>query len=86
MSEEAVIQAYLIAFTAEQGSLVLEDLKRAFYESELFIPGHTRCCDLAYAEGQRSVVIRILEMMDDARNQRVPPTEDWGSLEESRNE
>ena len=86
MSEEGVIQAYLIAFTAEQGSLVLEDLMKSFYESELFIPGSTRCCDLAHAEGQRSVVIRILDMMDEARSQRVPSEESWGSLEESRNE
>lgn len=57
-STERVIEAYRHVFSSEDGKLVLRDLMHAHYVQEP-LP----IDNLAYAEGQRNVVLRILALI-----------------------
>jgi|TARA_R110000824_G_scaffold94941_2_gene228694 hypothetical protein len=54
---------YQITFDTEEGKLVIADLKLAYYHRGSFIKNDPY--ETAYREGQRSVLIRILNFMED---------------------
>lgn len=64
---EAEVQPkdYTLTFISPHGSLVLEDLEKGFWIDEsLYQPGIPPS-DMAYREGQRSVILLIKAMMAD---------------------
>lgn len=66
VSPGEVAAAYQMAFTTQEGQIVLHDLLRRFgyTRRSMFQPGATRPEDLAFAEGGRSVLTHVGLMLD----------------------
>jgi len=63
-----IIAAYRMVFGSEDGETVLDDLEaRFFMHAPTFVAGDPH--ESAYLEGQRSVVLTILHMISDERQQ-----------------
>lgn len=59
---DQVVRAYREVFNSEAGKIVLEDMMKSFYTlSSTFDPNPH---EMAYREGERSVVIRILKTIN----------------------
>ena len=67
-----VAQAYLNTFISESGEIVLKDMKVSYNDRESFVPLDPFAT--AFAEGQRSVYLSILRMMEEAVSERTPQT------------
>jgi len=62
--QSAITQAYKTAFNTLDGKLALHDMMKVHY---LLSPTYTKKIDpyeMAFNEGQRSVVLRILSILD----------------------
>tara|TARA_R110002050_G_scaffold22588_2_gene61464 strand:+ start:4537 stop:4743 length:207 start_codon:yes stop_codon:yes gene_type:complete len=57
---DQIAEDYLGTFTTDEGKRVYEDLKRAYYYRSSF---DTDPYKTAYQEGQRSVIIRLINLM-----------------------
>jgi hypothetical protein len=60
------VRLYLQCFTGMLGEGILEDLKAHYLYRESHIPGDP--FSTAYREGQRSVVLHILQAMETAKD------------------
>lgn len=68
ISPEDLRATYKALFNTNDGQIVLDDLQRRFHIHSLV---HAeRCCDSAFNDGQRSVVLMIQSLMKD-----IQPTE-----------
>ena len=68
ISPEDLRATYKALFNTDDGQIVLDDLQRRFHIHSLV---HAeRCCDSAFNDGQRSVVLMIQSLMKD-----IQPTE-----------
>lgn len=73
---DQVVRAYREVFNSEAGKVVIEDMMKTFYTlSSTFDPNPI---EMAYKEGERSVVIRILKTIN------TDPFELKQRLEEAR--
>ncbi len=61
------VKLYEETFSTESGKAVLKDLRRLFYDTEIYIPGDPY--GTAFTLGQRSVVMLIRDML---RNSKHP--------------
>lgn len=66
-----ILLCYLYTFESEHGRRVLEHLRAAFYDRPMFDYGQTRSLDLAFQEGRRSVVLEILEAIEEGRRVKM---------------
>mgnify|MGYP003655321819 CR=1 FL=1 len=57
-------QDYMTCFDTSEGKRVLEDLVSAYYHRESFTPDPY---STAYREGQRSVIIRLINLMKETK-------------------
>lgn len=83
MDEQEINQlrkAYLYTFQTEAGKQVLADLKRGFHLNEpMYLPGRTTDLDLAFREGQRSVVVWITNTIESAMESEEVQTHSEGT-------
>ena len=56
---------YRITFGSKEGERVIADLKSAYYKRSSFSKDTN---EMAYREGQRSVVIRIINLLEEEKN------------------
>ena len=56
---------YRITFGSKEGERVIADLRSAYYKRSSFSKDTN---EMAYREGQRSVVIRIINLLDEEKN------------------
>ena len=56
---------YRITFGSKEGERVIADLRSAYYKRSSFSKDTN---EMAYREGQRSVVIRIINLLEDEKN------------------
>ena len=59
-------QDYRITFASKEGERVLADLQSAYYHRGSFIKNDPH--ETSYREGQRSVIIRIINLMKEDKN------------------
>ena len=59
-------QDYRITFTSKEGERVLADLRSAYYHRGSFIKGDPY--ETSHREGQRSVLIRIINLLKEDKN------------------
>ncbi len=65
ISPEDLRATYKGLFNSDDGQIVLDDLQRRFHIHSLV---HAeRCCDSAFNDGQRSVVLTIQSFMRDVK-------------------
>lgn len=57
---------YLSCFTSSSGQRVLEDMKKSYSDRSSYVTGDPY--ETAYNEGQRSVYLSILFLMEEAKN------------------
>lgn len=62
-------QDYLLAFAREHGLKVLKELKTDFYDRPSYVTGDPY--ETAKREGERAVILRILDKMKQARNPKL---------------
>jgi hypothetical protein len=67
VSERERLSDYLLTFGPDHGQRVLVDLRDEFVDVARFRRGKTRGLDLAFQEGQRFTVVRILADVEKAR-------------------
>ena len=70
ISEEEILNSrakYKALFTTEDGLAILEDLKRRFHGNGTTFSNHPH--EIAYNEGQRTVILFILAQMEDLPKQ-----------------
>ena len=66
ISPEDLRATYKALFNTDDGQIVLDDLQRRFHIHSLV---HAeRCCDSAFNDGQRSVVLMIQSLMKDIQS------------------
>jgi hypothetical protein len=68
---------YHAVFTTEPGKRVLADLQAQYHDRETYVVGGTNPVDLAFFEGQRSVVLAILSLVAHAERSEQPLIEDY---------
>ncbi len=56
---------YRITFGSKEGERVIADLKSAYYKRSSFSKDTN---EMAYREGQRSVIIRIINLLEEEKN------------------
>ena len=56
---------YRITFGSKEGERVIADLKSAYYKRSSFSKDTN---EMAYREGQRSVIIRIINLIEEEKN------------------
>ena len=56
---------YRITFGSKEGERVIADLRSAYYKRSSFSKDTN---EMAYREGQRSVVIRIINLIEEEKN------------------
>jgi hypothetical protein len=56
---------YRITFGSKEGERVIADLRSAYYKRSSFSKDTN---EMAYREGQRSVVIRIINLLEEEKN------------------
>jgi hypothetical protein len=75
ISPEDLRATYKMLFNTNDGQVVLDDLQRRFHIRT--IVHAERCCETAFRDGQRSVVLMLQSLLED----RPPPieeTDDYG--------
>ena len=56
---------YRITFGSKEGERVIADLRSAYYKRSSFSKDTN---EMAYREGQRSVIIRIINLLEEEKN------------------
>ena len=56
---------YRFTFDSKEGERVIADLKSAYYKRSSFSKDTN---EMAYREGQRSVIIRIINLLEEEKN------------------
>jgi len=76
--------AYFHTFTSAPGQMVIEDLRANFYDVPLFNPAEPSALGLSFREGQRSIILDILNTIDRAKSgfKKEIPTSSEGEGEE----
>lgn len=59
-------QDYKITFSSKEGERVLADIKSAYYHRGSYTKNDSH--ETSYREGQRSVIIRIINLMKENKN------------------
>jgi hypothetical protein len=63
--------SYYNAFSSEAGRAVFKDLVVRFYDPLILIEGKVDALTIAYREGQRSVVLEIINMLRNAKHPEI---------------
>lgn len=73
--DELVYQDYYLTFATESGQRVLQDLRAQFHDRQAYVVGATNPVDLAFFEGQRSVVLSLLAFVQQGQPHSEPSVE-----------
>ncbi len=63
-----ILAAYRVFEQSVDGQIVLQDLCDSYYDRTSFVPGDSHAT--AYAEGQRSVVLAIFEILEELKQRK----------------
>ena len=75
MTLDDLKKTYRQLFNTDEGKIVLNDLELRFHSlTTTYVPGDPH--DTSYREGQRSVVLTILRMMEEKTNQEIQQAKD----------
>mgnify|MGYP003114326865 CR=1 FL=1 len=75
MTLDDLKKTYRQLFNTDEGKIVLNDLELRFHIlASTYVPGDPH--DTSYREGQRSVVLTILRMMEEKTNQEIQQAKD----------
>ena len=75
MTLDDLKKTYRQLFNTDEGKIVLTDLELRFHSlATTYVPGDPH--DTSYREGQRSVVLTILRMMEEKTNQEFQQEKD----------
>jgi|GEM_PF-5243213 len=73
--ETTIYHDYYLTFATDAGQRVLQDLREQFHDRVSYVVGATNPVDLAFFEGQRSIVLALLAFVQQGQPHGEPSVE-----------